>query len=119
MIFYIFYAFCFITINCTLKLFRFADPGYRLHLPKARCANVHGDHTALIVQEQDVTESTSPGLDEKFKGCKTKCDEVEECRYFSIRSTQNDCYLFRSCDVLVPIADYALLFSKQIKGTIA
>ena len=101
-----------------MKYFRFTDPGYKLHRPKARCSNIVGGHNALIAIEEDVYGSASPGLDEKFKGCKKKCNEIEECRFFAIRLTKNDCELFRSCNEFVDQGGKnSLTFSKRIKGT--
>jgi hypothetical protein len=71
-----------------MKYFRFADPGYKLHRPEKRCSEIVGDQ--FIASEEDVVGVASPGWDEKFKGCKQKCNGNEECRFFTIRSNKTD-----------------------------
>ena len=75
-----------------------------------------GAYKAFISKGEAVVGSTNPGLDEKFKGCKAQCSDIEECRFFIVTKEENDCQLFRSCTDFSEDGE-GLVYAKLIKST--
>ena len=60
---------------------------------------------------------TTPGLDNRFKECRLKCNDIEECRFFLVKMEITSCILYKSCDAIRKADNGMITFAKLVKGT--